>query len=75
MTDLVLKPKKNQNKLIFKNLVCITYLLWDKNGVNKTMRARKNCSINNNSHQKPAVHLYNNPTLFSYSFVNPDNYI
>lgn len=49
--------------------------MWDKNGVNKTMRARKNCSINNNSQQKPAVHLYNNPTLFSHSFVNPDNYI
>ena len=49
--------------------------MWDTNGVNKTIRARKNCSINNNSQQKPAVHLYNNPTLFSHSFVNPDNYI
>ena len=49
--------------------------MWDTNGVNKTIRARKNCFINNNSQQKPAVHLYNNPTLFSHSFVNPDNYI
>jgi len=49
--------------------------MWNSAGINKVYKPRKGCSINNNSEQKPAVHLYTNPTIFSSSFINPDHYM
>ena len=77
-SDIIDKSHKKdhlKNTSLIQEPCKYTLHMWNSAGVNKLYKPRKGCSINNNSEQKPAVHLYTNPTVFSSSFINPDHYM